>query len=337
MPCRHPQRGRARAASPRRARHGRLVPGLDDLLALARRQDDVVTVAEAATLGVTQAVLRGRVVSGRWQRAHRGVYVTHNGPPSWRTTARAALAYAGAGAALSHTSAAYLHEFGVARPHAVEVTLPHRRRVEPSPGISFHRALRRDVERRSGLLVVTRAETALDLASTAADADAVVAAVTAAARAGAWPALVADAVGHRPTMPNRSLVLEMVRWAELGVESALELRYHRDVGRRHGLPVARLQRREEVGLGWIRADCIYEGLGVRCELDGELAHPGGRTDSDTWRDNAVLIERGDLTLRYRWRHVAVTPCATAAQVADALRMRGWRGAPKACRSGCPVR
>ncbi len=222
-PTRHPQRGRARTTDQRRVRQVRRVPALDDLLALARRHDDVVTVADAAALGITESVLRGRVVSGRWQRAHRGVYITHNGPPSWRTTARAALAYAGAGAALSHASAAYLHEFGVARPRAVEVTLPHRRRVEPSPGIALHRALRRDIERRGGLLVVTRAETALDLAASAADADAVVAAITAAARAGAWPSLVADAAGHRPTMPNRSLVLEMVRWADLGVESALEL------------------------------------------------------------------------------------------------------------------
>ncbi len=76
---------------------------------------------------------------------------------------------------------------------------------------------------------------------------------------------------------------------------------------------------------------------MRCELDGELAHPGGRTDSDTWRDNAVLIERGDITLRYRWGHVALTPCATAAQVAAALRLRGWRGAPRACKPDCPVR
>ena len=27
------------------------------------------------------------------------------------------------------------------------------------------------------------------------------------------------------------------------------------------------------------------------ELDGRLAHPFGRTDADTWRDNAVLVER----------------------------------------------
>ncbi len=87
---------------------------------------------------------------------------------------------------------------------------------------------------------------------------------------------------------------------------------------------------------WLRADCRYEGLRVRVELDGQLAHPGGRTDADTLRDNIVVISTDEITLRFRWRHVAVTPCAVAEQVVLALRSRGWTGTPRPCGRTCPL-
>ena len=61
----------------------------------------------------------------------------------------------------------------------------------------------------------------------------------------------------------------------------------------------------------------------------------GRDDDDVWRDNAVRVTHGDVTLRYRWRHVAGAPCATAAQVAAALRARGWQGSPARCAPRMP--
>lgn len=308
----------------------------DELLSRARRRDDVVTVAEALALAVSPRSLQRQVDSGRWQRLHRGVYVIHNGPPTWRTTARAALAFAGRGAALSHDAAAYVHEFGGPPPRVVDVTIPGARYVMPSGGVRIHRAAGRAVEMRARFPVVGKADTAADLSGAARGGDRVLEVVAAAVRAGAWPEHIAQAVERRPNARNRGLVLEMVLLAADGVESALELRYHRDVERRHGLPVARRQAWEKIGGWWIRADCVYEGLGVRCELDGAFAHPGGRTDRDTWRDNAVMIDRGDITLRYRWIHVAVAPCKTAAQVAAALRTRGWLGEARACGPACAV-
>lgn len=75
---------------------------------------------------------------------------------------------------------------------------------------------------------------------------------------------------------------------------------------------------------------------MRVELDGRLAHPFGRTDADVWRDNAVVLAHAELTLRYRWAHVAVAPCRTARQVAGALRAGGWRSRPARCSPACPV-
>ncbi|MDT0165375.1 hypothetical protein Q9R32_07390 [Actinotalea sp. AC32] len=174
----------------------------------------------------------------------------------------------------------------------------------------------------------------LDLASTARTADDVVGWLTDGVRAGLHVPDLRRAMASRSRLRNGVLLRELVGEVSAGVESPLELRYARDVERRHRLPPSRAQARHVVGGTWVRADRLYEACRLRVELDGVAGHPGGRTDRDTWRDNAALLERGDLTLRYRWRHVAVTPCAVAEQVVAALRANGWAGTPRRCAPGC---
>jgi hypothetical protein len=41
-------------------------------------------------------------------------------------------------------------------------------------------------------------------------------------------------------------------------------------------------------------------------------------------------------LRYGHRHLTQSPCLVAVQVADVLRLRGWRGAARRCSPGCPI-
>src|SRR5699024_4662425 len=115
---------------------------------------------------------------------------------------------------------------------------------------------------------------------------------------------IREALARRARIRHRALVTDVLAAVADGVESPLEHRYHRDVGAAHGLPRAELQVRERLAGGWIRADCRYRRYRLRVEVDGRLAHPGGRTDADTWRDNAALLATEEITLRYRWRHVA---------------------------------
>lgn len=313
-----------------------MAPPRSTIADLARRSDGVLTVRRLLAVGADRDWVDRQVARGHWQRIHRGVLVVYSGPLTWRTRARAALAYAGAGAALSHAAAAYLYEFTERPPRVLDVTIPQARRVCPSDGLRLHRGTVRHVDVRGRLVVVGRGDTVLDLVAATRGEDDAVAVIAGAVRARTSPHDVLEALQRRPRTRGASLVRELLALVAAGNESPLELRYHRDVERRHGLPRAILQRRQIVGGLWIRADRLYAGLGVRAELDGELAHPGGRTDRDTWRDNAVLIAVGDITLRYRWSHVRITPCDTALQVAAALRSRGWKGTPRQCRPGCPV-
>jgi hypothetical protein len=301
---------------------------------LARPRAGTVLTSELVALGADYAWITRQVDSRRWQRLHRGVLVTYSGPMSWRSHAWAALLYAGAGAALSHDSAAAWHEFRPPRRGPVHVTVPAERRVRPTAGVVLHRA--RTMPPASGRpRRVWRGDTTLDLVAAAASVDDAVGWMCDAVRAGTAPLEIVHALDRRPNVRRAALARELLVDVGAGVESPLERRYHRDVERRHGLPPSRLQQREVIGGLWIRADVVYVGLGVRVELDGALAHPGGRTDLDTWRDNAVLIALGDLTLRYRWPHV-VDPCPTAVQVTAALRRRGWPGDARPCSTDCVV-
>lgn len=303
--------------------------------ALVGRQAGVATTAQLRDLGADDVWIGRQVRSGRWCRLHRGVLLTYSGPVSWRSRAWAALLYAGAGAALSHHAAAMRHEFVTTPPRLVDVTIPADRRVMPTPGVRIH--LRTGGVRASGRPRTTwRGDTVVDLVASAPTVDDAVGWVCCASRAGTNRAEILDAAERRGRFRNSGLLREVVADVAQGIESPLERRYHRDVERRHGLPRARLQVTQAVRGLWIRADAVYDAYGVRAELDGDLGHPGGRTDADTWRDNAVVLVTGQVTLRYRWRHVAADPCGTAAQVATALTKGGWRSTPRPCSPSCAV-
>lgn len=303
----------------------------------AARQDDVLTLAQLRSLGVSPGHVGRRVDAGDWQRLHRGVLVVHSGPISWRSRARGALLHAGTDAVLSHRSAGYVLEYLHRPPSIIEVCVPEHRRVRRTAGVRVRRRRRLDAEWVGRFPMTTRGATLVDLVTQAQTTDDAIGLVCAAVRARTRPEEILDAAAGRRALPRRDLLLELLVAADDGIESALELRYHRDVEARHGLPTAHRQGWERIDDRWIRADVRYVGLGVRVELDGRLAHPGGRTDSDTWRDNAVLLAHDEITLRYRWVHVALSSCETAAQVVRALRSRGWDGPVQACSPHCPVR
>jgi hypothetical protein len=311
------------------------VPSAPRFTSVADAQAGAIAAHQLFDAGVDPSWIRRRVDAGYWQRLHPGVLAAYSGPLTWRTRAYAALLHAGDGAALSHEAAAFLLDFRPEPPRTLTVSIPERRRVVDRPGIVVHR--RRAMPPSGGRPRRTwRGDTVVDLVAAARSDDDAVGWVCDAVRAGARLPEIADALARRSRVRNRRLLEELLTEVAAGIESPLERRYHRDVERRHGLPRAALQVREVVGGVWIRADCVYRGLGVRVELDGALAHPDGRTDADTWRDNAVVLARGDITLRYRWRHLAVTPCATAGQVAAALRSGGWPGSLDPCGPACPV-
>lgn len=304
--------------------------------ARAIRQDGVATTSQLTAWGSSRSLVARRVAAGEWQRLYSGVIALQSGPVSWRQRARAALLYVGPGAALSHRAAAFHRGVLPAPGPTIDVTVAHARRIDPQPRLVLHRT-RHVPWSGGGLRAVDEEEAVLGLVAEATTDDELVGLVCEAVRGGVHTDVLLLRAAQRQRLRNRALLAEVLGTVADGTESPLEHRYRRDVERAHGLPRAAAQKRERLGGRWIRADRVYVGCGLRVELDGQLAHPFGTTDDDVWRDNAVLLTSGDITLRYRWLHVVATPCEAAQQVITALRFRGWRGAPRPCRPGCPVR
>lgn len=305
-----------------------LPPPLRDVMI---RQDGVVTTAQLGAGGVGRATVARRVARGHWQRLAHGVVVLQSGAPTWRQVARAALLAAGPGAALSHASAAFVHGLADRPGRGLVVSVPAARFVEAPPGVTVRR--RRTMPRAAGSLrCVDVADTVLDLLHETPDVDAAVALLCEAVRRRVPAVRVVGAAEGRRRLRHRRLLLDVLGDPDGRVESPLELRYDRDVERAHGLPRSCGQVVTRVVSGRIRSDRVFDRYGVRVELDGRL-HVA---DDDAWRDNAVRVEHGDVTLRYRWRHVAGSPCRTAAQLAQALAARGWHADPMVCSPGCAV-
>jgi hypothetical protein len=308
---------------------------LSGILRIAKNQDDVITRRQLLAHGATPNWIGRQVRNGRWRRLLRGVYIVHTGSPRWRSRARAALLYAGAGAALSHESAAFHHTLRDRPGALLHLSVPASRRVVAQPGLKIH--LRDRMPSAWGRLRATSpVSTVLDIADARdTGVDEVVGLVCALARRNVPLGELAKELKLRGRVRHRGLLLDLVTAVSLGIESPLEYRYHR-VERVHGLPRSVLQVREILDQLWLRADCRYPRFRLRVELDGQLAHPFGRTDKDVWRDNAALIGVREITLRYRWYHVTATPCRVARQVAQGLRAGGWTGSPRRCGPGCAV-
>jgi hypothetical protein len=139
---------------------------LNRLLAIASTQHCLVTLEQAASIGVTAAMMRAVVKRGWFRRERRGVFVVAGAPPSrWRPVVAAVLA-AGPDVVVSHTTAAAVHHFyGI---HSDEIELmvraPFRRELE---GVRIHRSNTlqpSEVEHRNGVAVTNPIRTIIDLA-----------------------------------------------------------------------------------------------------------------------------------------------------------------------------
>jgi hypothetical protein len=128
----------------------------------------VISVAQLLGLGLTTSTIHRWVKAGRLYRVHRGVYSIV--PPELLTgngRFMAAVLACGAGAVLSHRSAAALHELRPTDRSGIDVTVPGRtRRIHQ--GIDLHRSVTltpADVTTVEGIPCTTIARTVLDLAA----------------------------------------------------------------------------------------------------------------------------------------------------------------------------
>lgn len=204
-----------------------------------------------------------------------------------------------------HRTAAALHGFGVLDDGLLHVTTPDGRSVRGRAGVRIHQWVPRAVtEFVHGIAVTTAADTAIDVAATAAEID-ILPVLDAALAHSLTPDDLAGAVGRAKGCRGITAVR---RWSEVAdgrAQSPMESRARYRVISA-GLPVPDLQIRVTVpgSTRWI--DMGWERAKVGLEYDGEDFHSGDGTLARDRRRHNQLTRTG-WTIVYAtaadiWRH-----------------------------------
>lgn len=317
---------------------------LDELHVLMRAQDGVVARFQVLASGLDDCFIRSRVRRRDWVLLHRGVYLDHTGPPTWRQRAWGAVLHYWP-AALADESALIAQglrpEDPPGPPHdgrPVHIAIDQARRVARTKGVRVRRVVGfAEVVNHNLSPPRLRLEEAVAMvASKQRSEEAAIACLADACQSRrTTPGRLVEALLRHPRLKDRRFLLEVLEDVASGAYSVLEHRYLTRVERPHGLPTAKRQRRVRPGGSPAYRDVEYRGIGLVVELDGRLGH---ELALDRWadfdRDIASLVA-GDTTVRAGWGQ-ALDPCRLALGVARIMQALGWRGRPHPCRPGCPL-
>ncbi len=294
------------------------------LLTLARLQQGVVTLEQAAGHGLNRNSVARLVREERWSSLGRGLYCVSAGPPSWLGLAWGGVLVAGDSSRLGGLAAAHLHDL-VDDPPTVLDVWTSRKRDSSHPWRFRREGPRTHTARGVGAPPrLTVEDTVLDLTHELHPDELTDLLLRTVQTRRSSPRRLREAASQRLVLPQRRLVQDLLAEAGSGVESTLERRYRHDVELAHGLPRATRQLRQR----GLRRDVVYEEHGLLVELDGRF-HEGAGRFRDMARDNSAMLT-GQRTLRFGWPDVTAGPCRAAAQVAHLLVLGGWDGVPRRC-------
>ncbi|MBA0127721.1 hypothetical protein H0B56_19425 [Haloechinothrix sp. YIM 98757] len=288
-------------------------------------QHGVVTLRQALTV-MSRGEVRARLRSGRWQRPHRGVLVTHNGPLSPEQETWVCLLAAPPGSALAGPTAAAIDGLRGFASAATWIAIPAAQRKLQRDGVLAIRTRHlgpEDVHPRRTPRRTRIERSVLDMGSRAA--------VPSAARA---PVLAA--VQQRVTTPHRLLgaltrlghrvhhavLLETIHDAGGGVHSLPEREFDR-ITRRRGLPPPTRQRAVRRPGGHYYLDSDWEEFDLSVEIHGLPHLEVCNWNSDLDRHNELTID-GRRLLQFTSYAVRHQAARVGEQVERGLRRGGWR-------------
>jgi len=299
------------------SRHdGRMDSKASLLQPFLRRQDGVVTTAQALDAGLTPRQLSALLDRG-WTRPARGVYVQPEPPDPFRASLRAALLLCPEGSACGIT-AGRLHEvWGLPlwTPEELpELIVPAGAvRGQPS-GMHLRFGLDpADRIRRKGFPVTSLARTVVDLAGTL-PLDDLICLVDSALALG-W-----TLDGNRVSRRREARLREALLLADARSESPLETKL-RLLLVRAGLPPEALQLRlfTKDGVCFARVDFAWPSCRLAVEADGRDVHDRPQAlHEDRVRQNRLMAASWTV-LRFTWRDVTqdseyvITEVATTRQ------------------------
>jgi very-short-patch-repair endonuclease len=274
--------------------------GPDALVAQrAARQHGIVSIAQLRAAGLTDDAVKRRVRSGRLHRLYRGVYAVGHTALGNEGRWMAAVLACGAGAVLSHRSAAELWTMLSPGSGVIHVTVPIPGGRRRRPGIRLHRFPSLPTSattHRNGIAVTTPARTIADLRRVASPDEA-----RCAIREAEFAGLDVADEASRDSEPTRS---------------KLERRFLR-LCRRHRLPLPEVNQR----IGPYEVDFLWRECRLVVETDGWQGHRGRVAfEADRAKDLELKL-LGYEVVRFTYRQVEKRPAAVAAKLRALLRPR----------------
>jgi hypothetical protein len=264
---------------------------------LAASQHGVVSRSQLAALGLSEAAIDHRLARGSLHRLHRGVFAVGHRALRRQGVWMAAVLAAGAGATLSHRSAAALWGVRDTTRRSVDVISPHHCRRK-----GIHARLivlpPDEVTTDHGIPVTTPARTLFDLAALLTRQQLEAAITEAEVRRLASPTSLADLVarypGRRGIVTLRRILEDTGRIGRTLTRSELEIAFLALVDT-HGLPRPITNRTSAHG----ELDATWPAARLVVELDGYATHGTRRAfEADRARDRALLTDG--------WRVVRIT-------------------------------
>ena len=285
----------------------------------------IVDLAALRATGRDVAYARAQLRARRWQRVHPAVFCGYTGPLTFGSRCAAALCHAGPGAALDAATAASLHGLRGFESGAIEIVLPHGRRIDPQPGVVVRRSrtlTERSVVVRDGLRIVDVERAVLSLALTRPRRASGI--VTAAVQQGLTTGdRLRGCLLGLGRVRGKVAVLAALEDVDGGSRSWLESRFRRLI-RAAGLPLPVQNHPLLIGDRRVWLDACYVEERVAIELDGRAYHVMSEDwEDDLVRQNAVVLA-GWLVLRFTARDLREPPEAVVEAVRRAL-VRLWGG------------
>jgi len=282
---------------------------LDDFL---RRQDGVITLAEARSAGLSQDSINRRVRAGRWRRCAPGVYFVDDRPFSAAARIRAAVWSYGPRAAASGLAAAWWHGLVPTAPDTVEVTIPRAARLSRRAGTRVRRRdlPMADVVERRDLRVTALALTVVE----------------AAVRSGGGPSIMDSALQRRAELPElqRAHLRNSGRHGAPAARRLLEAASGGARSQAERLLIALLRGagitgwRTNYPVGGYLVDVAFPAHKLAIEVDGWAFHSDHEAfHNDRVRQNRIAL-RGWQVLRFTWRDLTTRPEQVVAEIQSAI-------------------
>ena len=280
-----------------------------------RRQDGIITLAQARRSGLSSSAVQRRVRSGQWRRCAAGVYFADDRPFTMAARVRAAVWGRGALATASGLTAAWWLGLVAVEPEVCEVTVPRNSHGRSISGVRVRRRdlAEHDIWEARGLRVTGVALTVLE----------------ASVRRGGGAKLMDAALQRRVGLADLQGA-HLRNRGRYGAPAARRLLEAAAGGARSEAERLAIRLLREAGIDGWRAnfavgpyliDIAFPHERVAIEVDGWAFHSDHQAfQSDRARQNWLAL-RGWQVLRFTWLDVTSQPDRVVAEVRAAISAR----------------